>query len=87
MAQRMLDLAARQPGFLGVEHAREDLGITVSYWETLESISDWKAHSDHLIAQQKGRDRWYESYQMRICKVEREYAFHNSDPSLSEGKC
>lgn len=76
MAQQMLDLAALQPGFLGVEHARDTTGITVSYWESLKSIADWKAHSEHFIAQELGRNRWYESYQIRICKVEREYTFH-----------
>ena len=79
MAKRMYDLAARQPGFIGVEHAREDIGITVSYWETLESIAQWKAHTDHLEAQQQGQTRWYESYHLRICRVEREYEFHKSE--------
>lgn len=86
MAQQMLDLAALQPGFLGVEHARDTVGITVSYWETLENIAQWKAQTDHLIAQQKGRARWYESYRIRICRVQREYAFHNSDPTHSDLK-
>ncbi|MGB5189579.1 antibiotic biosynthesis monooxygenase family protein [Robiginitalea sp.] len=78
MAQHMYDLAARQPGFIGVEHARESIGITVSYWESLQSISDWKTQSEHLLAQQKGRASWYEAYHIRICKVEREYEFHKT---------
>ncbi len=79
MAERMLELAARQPGFLGVEHARDALGITVSYWDSLKSIADWKAHSDHLMAQQLGRASWYEYYRIRICRVERDYTFHRPD--------
>ena len=75
MADKMMELARSQPGFLGVEHARETLGITVSYWESLASIAAWKAHSEHLLAQEGGRQNWYESYRIRICKVEREYAF------------
>lgn len=75
MADRMVDLAAQQPGFLGVESAREGVGITVSYWQSLESIRAWKAHAEHLIAQQTGRSDWYSQYKTRIAKVERDYGF------------
>ena len=75
MASRMVELAHGQPGFLGVESARSEVGITVSYWESLGAIRNWKQHAEHLIAQQTGRDRWYETYRVRICKVEREYGF------------
>lgn len=73
MAARMLELAAEQPGFLGVESARNDTGITVSYWESLEAIRHWKAHAEHRIAQELGRTQWYTAYKTRICKVERDY--------------
>ncbi|MEH6682298.1 MAG: antibiotic biosynthesis monooxygenase [Sediminicola sp.] len=73
MAERMMALARQQPGFLGVESARETLGITVSYWETLEAISNWKMQTDHLVAQRKGIADWYSSYTVRVCLVEREY--------------
>jgi len=72
-AQRMLELAAEQPGYLGVESARNEIGITVSYWLDLESIRHWKAQADHQIAQELGKSTWYQSYRVRICKVEREY--------------
>lgn len=72
---RMVELAQEQPGFLGVESARSGLGITVSYWESLDAIRAWKQQAEHRIAQQTGRDRWYESYKTRICKVERDYGF------------
>ncbi len=75
MADRMAELAATQPGFLGVESARSGLGITVSYWESLEAIRHWKMNAEHLIAQQLGRKQWYLAFQTRICKVEREYGF------------
>lgn len=73
MADRMLALAMQQPGFLGVESAREDVGITVSYWADIASIKDWKANTEHLTAQQKGRKHWYEEFKVRISKVERDY--------------
>jgi heme-degrading monooxygenase HmoA len=73
MAEKMVELAMLQPGFLGVEYAREGLGLTVSYWADLESIKNWKANTEHLEAQRLGRDRWYSSYKIRITKVERDY--------------
>ena len=72
-AARMLELAAEQPGYLGVESVREDLGITISYWADLESIKRWKAHAEHREAQKMGMDRWYSTYKTRIALVERDY--------------
>lgn len=80
MATEMMELAKRQPGFLGADHARDTVGITVSYWESLKSIADWKAQADHRYAQEMGREHWYESYTIRICRVEREYAFERLRP-------
>ena len=80
-ADRMVELAAEQPGFLGVESARSGLGITVSYWESLEAIRDWKRNSEHLLAQQTGREQWYSAYHTRICRVERAYSFEDLDKS------
>jgi len=73
--QRMLALAAEQPGYLGVESARgtDGFGITVSYWSSLEAISAWKANAEHLVAQRSGQRRWYAHYELRIARVERAY--------------
>ena len=73
MAEKMEQLAKKQVGFLGVESARNEIGITVSYWESLEAIKNWKENWEHLEAQNKGKTDWYEWYKVRICKVEREY--------------
>ncbi len=75
MATQMVELAQQQDGFLGIESARNDIGITVSYWRDLESIKNWKSNLDHLDAQRKGRSKWYENYTVRIALVEREYSF------------
>ena len=72
-AARMNELAAQQPGFLGVESAREELGITVSYWSNLDSIKHWKRNAEHLMAQKTGREQWYSNYKTRIARVERDY--------------
>jgi heme-degrading monooxygenase HmoA len=74
MATRMLELAALQPGFLGVESARDGVGITVSYWTDLESIRSWKCNAEHLEAQRLGHQKWYAAFKTRIAKVERDYA-------------
>lgn len=75
-AVRMLELAAQQDGFLAVDSAREErLGITISYWRDLESIQAWKKQTEHMQAQQQGKEKWYTNYQVRICKVERSYGF------------
>ncbi|MBK6741242.1 MAG: antibiotic biosynthesis monooxygenase [Haliea sp.] len=73
MAESMVALAAQQPGFLGIESVREDLGITVSYWESLEAISNWKKNAEHQEAQRSGRQQWYSGFRVRVAKVEREY--------------
>jgi len=73
MAERMVELAHQQPGFLGVESARQEIGITVSYWKSLEAIKQWKQNAEHLVAQQLGKTKWYESYKVRICQVVMSY--------------
>lgn len=74
MTNLMVELAAQQPGFLGVETARDGLGLTVSYWESEDSIAAWKANLKHAAAQRLGREKWYEAYTVRVCRVERDYA-------------
>ncbi len=74
MAERMALLASRQPGFLGIESARDRVGITVSYWSDLESIKKWKANVEHMEAQRPGREKWYSAYTTRIARVERDYS-------------
>lgn len=75
MADKMLELAKTQDGFLGVESARNELGITVSYWADLPSIKKWKENADHKLAREKGRSDWYKSFKTRIARVERDYEF------------
>lgn len=76
-AERMEELAKQQPGYLGIESARNHIGITVSYWKSLEAITQWKNNVEHTEARNLGREQWYQKYQLRICKVEREYGFKN----------
>lgn len=78
MADRMLELAGQQPGYLGAESVRDaqGFGITVSYWTSEAAIRDWKQHAEHQVAQAQGHTRWYQHFELRIAKVERAYGTH-----------
>lgn len=80
MSEHMVTLAQQQDGYLGHESARDGIGITVSYWQSLETIKNWKQQAEHLVAQQKGRKEWYTHYKTRICLVERDYGFEKMQP-------
>jgi len=79
MAERMVELARTQPGFLGLESVRgaDGLGITVSYWRDEESIAQWKAQAEHRVAQARGLRSWYSDYELRVARVERAYALRD----------
>jgi heme-degrading monooxygenase HmoA len=80
-AERMLKLAARQPGYLGVETVDAGaLGITVSYWESEDAIAAWRRDSEHAFAQYEGRTRWYDAYELRVARVERAHSFVREAP-------
>ena len=79
MAARMIELSADQPGYLGVKSVREGgAGITVSYWKDQASIAAWKAHAEHSLARQQGRETFYQSYELQVCLIERAYDFNFS---------
>jgi len=79
MAVEMEKLVAKQPGFLGFESARSEIGITVSYWKDLESIRNWKENHEHTFAREQGRKIWYQNYKVRIAKVEHDYGFEREN--------
>ena len=83
MATKMEAFAKKQPGYLGLDSARTDIGITVSYWRSHEDIVRWKNHTEHLFAQHKGISDWYKWYTIRVCKVERSYEFKRPEPGNS----
>ena len=75
MANRMVELAAQQPGFLGVESTRDakGLGITVSFWKNEEAVANWKRNTDHRLAQETGKATWYSDYRVQVARMERDY--------------
>jgi heme-degrading monooxygenase HmoA len=80
-ADRMAELAAQMPGYLGIESARgaEGVGITVSYWESLAAIKAWREQAEHRLAQAMGKERWYQRFTLRICQVEVEREFERKE--------
>jgi heme-degrading monooxygenase HmoA len=74
MLQRMETLAAEQPGYLGIESVKDGLaGITVSYWREASDAAAWKQVAEHLVAQERGRQVWYDDYRVRVATVARDY--------------
>lgn len=76
MATLMGETAATMPGYLGMESVRDETGfaITISYWTDEEAIAGWRAHAKHQMAQKRGKDTWYEHYELRVARVERAYS-------------
>ena len=75
MAEKMVNLAMLQDGYLGIESVRNGLGITISYWKDTTSILKWKQNAEHLMAQQLGKEKWYAMFKLRVAKIERDYDF------------
>lgn len=75
MGGQMVDLAHQQPGFLGMEYGGGETELTISYWDSLESISNWRHVAAHVIARDLGRKKWFQEFKVRIAKVERDYEF------------
>jgi heme-degrading monooxygenase HmoA len=75
-ADRMLELASSMPGYLGIESTRgeDGFGITVSYWRDEPSIEAWRKHSEHVLAQERGKREWYKHYELRVARVERSWS-------------
>lgn len=75
-AERMVELVMQQPGCLGFDSSRDTqgFGITVSYWESLEAIKDWRDNGEHMDAQASGREKWYAHYDLHITKIEHSYS-------------
>lgn len=68
-------LAAEQPGYRGISSARDadGFGITVSYWADEASAKAWRDHPDHARIRAAGRARWYDSYEVVVAGVTRDY--------------
>jgi heme-degrading monooxygenase HmoA len=87
-AQRMVELARQQPGFLGLESVRAPAGagITISYWQSREAIRAWREHAEHRVAQAEGRARWYSQFRLQICRVEASRDF-SASAAVVGGAC
>jgi heme-degrading monooxygenase HmoA len=87
MAERMVELAASQPGYLGIESCRgeDGFGITVSYWRGEADIAAWKRNAEHSVARERGRTRWYQHFELRVARVERAYGGPHAPAEIQAG--
>ncbi len=76
-AERMVELASSMPGFIGIRSMRDadGSGITISWWRSEEDIAHWREHPEHLEAQRRGQEEWYESWHIEICHVKKAQSF------------
>ncbi len=73
-ASRMRELAINNYGcseFISVTEGDQE--ISISYWNSVNDISNWKQNSEHLVAQELGKKAWYESYHVQVVEILREY--------------
>lgn len=85
LAERMRALALEEFGcleFHAVTEGRDE--IAISYWRDEESIRAWKEHPEHVLAQQAGRERWYESYSVQVAEIQRQYSHARLDDTFTE---
>jgi heme-degrading monooxygenase HmoA len=77
VAERIHDLATRQPGFVSIKTFAADDGERVSIvaFEDWATHDAWRAHPEHLEAQRLGRERFYSEYSIQAGLVERGYSF------------
>lgn len=85
-AAQMAALAAQQPGYLGAESARDSggLGLTVSYWRSMEDIAAWRRQLEHAATRDQGRAQWYSHYELRVARVERAYGWDRQDNGAAD---
>ncbi|WP_448659387.1 antibiotic biosynthesis monooxygenase [Sphingomonas sp. CJ99] len=76
-ADAMDRLAARQPGYCGVDHLSDGQGrsVTISYWADDAAAIAWRDHPDHAAMRDAGRDCWYRAYRLHVTRVERSYGW------------
>jgi len=85
MAQEMLDLAKTMPGFIDVKGFKADDGerLTIVWWRDEETLRAWRTHARHLVAQQTGRERWYEYYTLEVAEIVRSRQFARPDSAAA----
>jgi heme-degrading monooxygenase HmoA len=77
MAQEMLDTAKSMPGFIDAKSFKAEDGerLTVVWWQDEETLRAWRTHARHLVAQQRGRERWYQYYTLEVAELTRTSEF------------
>ncbi len=75
-AERLRERALQEYGCLEFNSFTQgDDEIAISYWPSEAHIAAWKADSEHLSAQRKGKMQWYDWYSVEVVEVQQEYHY------------
>src|SRR5580692_12720321 len=75
--EQMLELVSTVPGFRSIEgFAGEDGSeLAVAWFDSDESIAEWKRQPEHLATQEQARREFFTSYEITIADTERQYGW------------
>lgn len=48
--------------------------VALSYWHSFEDIQAWHQDADHKVAQAIGKVKWYQSFSVEICEIQKSYS-------------
>ena len=70
-----------QPGYVAHKAYLADDGerLTLVWFRDQESLRNWKMLPRHAEAQHRGRERWYEFYEMDVAEVIRTSRFRRGE--------
>ena len=75
-SEKMEQLVVMQDGYQSHFSFRDPEtreGVTVSYFDSEESIKQWHNNPEHLQAQSLGRTHFYESFSVEVAEIRRRY--------------
>ncbi len=75
-SRRMHELVEKWPGFLSLKEYRSEDGevVDIARFADEESLEAWRKEPEHLEAQRRGREEFYDRYHIQALKVIRDYA-------------
>jgi heme-degrading monooxygenase HmoA len=78
LSDRMVELAKSMPGFISFRHYKADDGERVSIveFEDEQTMAAWRTNAEHLVAQKRGREEFYEEFHLQVLTPVRAYSFH-----------
>ncbi|NLD75730.1 MAG: antibiotic biosynthesis monooxygenase [Acidimicrobiales bacterium] len=77
MADRMVELGTSMPGFVDFKTFTADDGerLAVITFADEQSQLAWRRQNEHALAQEAGRQRFYDEYSLQVCTCDRVSTF------------